>query len=233
MIEKLQKIGLSRKESEIYLALAKKDNATANELAKETSTNRTVCYNTLQQLVEKGIISYSTKNNVREFTIGNPKSLLSDIYEKEEIAKDIIKELENIKKEDKNTRKVEIFEGINGLKKIFDEIRESKELDVINATGLIFENLKFSAKHIIKDIDRSDRVRIIGTESMKRTELSRMIKGQIKYLPKSAENFATTFIFDGRVIIQTLKNKPFLIKISERSIYEGYKKDFDVLWERL
>ena len=55
MLEKLQKIGLTKKESEMYLALAKKQEASANELAKSTSTNRTVCYNTLQQFVEKGM----------------------------------------------------------------------------------------------------------------------------------------------------------------------------------
>ena len=233
MLNKLQRIGLSKKESEIYFALAKKYESSANDLAKETSTNRTVCYNTLQQLVEKGIVAYSKKNNKRMFAIASPESLLADIREKEDVAKELIKDLEKINKTDTNDKSVEVFEGKNGLKQIFNEIRDCKELYVINATGLIFENLQFSAKHIIKDIMRSNKIKIIATQSMKKTELSKISKAKIKYLPKEAENYATTFIFDGKVIIQTLKNKPFLIKIEEESIYDGYKKDFEVFWKKL
>ena len=41
------------------------------------------------------------------------------------------------------------------------------------------------------------------------------------------------FIFKEKVIIQVLKDKPFLIKIENKEIYDGYKKDFDVLWSKL
>jgi len=233
MIEKLQRIGLSKKESEIYLALAKKENSTANNLAKETSSNRTVCYNILQQLIEKGIVTYSKKNNVRFYAIANPESLLSDIREKEDVAKELIADLKNFQIKKSSKKSVEVFEGKNGLKQIFNEIRNCSELNILNATGLIFENLEFSAKHIINDLNKNNNVRIIGTNSMKKTKLAKTTKGKIKYLPREADNYATTFIFDGKVIIQTLKEKPFLIKIEEESIYEGYKKDFDVFWNKL
>ncbi len=233
MLEQLQQIGLSKKESEIYLALARKENATANELAKETSTNRTVCYNTLQQLIEKGIVTYTKKENVRLFRIANPESLLSKIHEKEELAKELIKNIKQINKKKTLKKSVEVFEGKNGLRQIFNEIRKCKELYVVNATGLLFKNLEYSAKHIIDDINKIKNVRIIGTQTMKNTQLAKLSKGKIKYLPKKAENYATTFIFDGKIIIQTLKNKPFLIKIEEESIYEGYKKDFEILWNKI
>ncbi len=233
MLEKLQRIGLSKKESEIYLALAKKEDSTANELAKETSTNRTVCYNTLQQLMEKGIVSYSKKNNVRIYAIANPNTLLSDVREKEDIIKELIVDLKKIKRKKSGKKSVEVFEGRNGLKQIFNEIRNCSELYVLNATGLIFEKLEFSAAHIIKDINKTKNVKIIGTNSMKKTNLAKLSKGKIKYLPKKADNFATTFIFDGKIIIQTIKDKPFLIKIEEESIYQGYKKCFNIFWNTL
>ena len=89
-----------KKESEIYLALAKKQEASAIDLAKATFTNRTVCYNILQQLVEKGIIAYSKKNNRRVFSVADPENLLANIREKEDLAKDVIKDLKKIKKRD-------------------------------------------------------------------------------------------------------------------------------------
>jgi sugar-specific transcriptional regulator TrmB len=233
MIEKLQQIGFSRKESEIFFALAKQEEATANEMAKETSTNRTVCYNVLEQLIKKGVVSYVTKNKKRFFSVANPSNLLTAIKEKETITKDIVISLEKLRRSIPIQRAVEVFEGKDGLKQIFSEIRQCKEMDVLNATGLIYENLEFSAQHIINDINKSRKVRVIGVESMKKTPLSKNSRAQIKYLPKEAENYATTFLIDGKVIIITLKEKPFLIKISEPSIFEGYKKDFKVLWDKL
>lgn len=232
MLEKLQKIGLSKKESQIYLELSKLQGATANELAKRTSTQRTVVYNVLQQLIEKGFVNYIKKQSKRIYSISNPKSLLSSVKEKEEIIEDLIKELGKIKNQDKEKNNVEVYEGINGLKILFEEIRKAKNLLVLNATGKIFEKLPFGAKHIITDTKKYGKPKIIGVQSLRQTEMAKSGLN-IKYLPKEAENLATTFIFENKVIIQTIKEKPFLIKIENKDIFEGYKKDFEVLWKRL
>jgi len=232
MLEKLQKIGLSKKESQIYLELAKLREATANELSKKTSTQRTVVYNILQQLIEKGFVNYIKKQSKRYYSISKPESLLSDLREKEVITKDLISELSKIKVQTKQNNSVEVYEGASGLKILFEEIRKAKDLLVLNATGKIFEKLPFSANQIVKDTINLGKAKVIAVQSLKQTEMAKT-KLNIKYLPKEAENLATTFIFEDKIIIQILKEKPFLIKIENKDIYEGYKKNFEVLWGRL
>lgn len=232
MIEKLQKLGLSNKEAHIYTILIERGESTANELAKHSSTQRTVVYNLLKQLLDKGLVSYINKNKKRYFSV-KPESLLSSIREKETLAKDLIEEIQKIKTSPISSHKVEVYEGLEGMKSMFDEIRKSKELFVINATGKIFENLIYSAHHILKDITFNSHPKIIAVQSMKNTELVKYKPMEVKYLPKEAENKATTFIFEGKVIIQVLKDKPFLIRIENKEIYEGYKKDFNVLFNKL
>jgi len=233
MIEKLQKLGLSNKEAQIYSALAGKGEATANELAKQTSTQRTVVYNILQQLLDKGIITYINKNKKRYFLLSKPESLLSSLKEKESIAIEVIQEIKNLKTRSTSSKNVDVYEGLEGMKSVFDEIRKAKELFVINATGKIFENLIYSAHQIVKDITFNSHPKVIAVQSMKNTELAKFKSMEVKYLPKEAENYATTFIFEGKVIIQVLKDKPFLIRIENKEIYEGYKKDFKVLFDKL
>jgi HTH-type transcriptional regulator, sugar sensing transcriptional regulator len=233
MLEKLKKIGLSGKEAIIYTALIKSGESTANEIAKLTSTNRTVTYNILQQLVNKGLISYVNKNKKRVYQISNPEALLSSVKEKEILAKDLIDEINNFNVIPKESKNVEVYEGKEGMKVVFDEIRKSKDLRVINATGLIFEYLKYSAGHILKDIELKGNPKVIACQSLKKTPLVKFKKIQLKYLPKKDENHATTFIFDNVIVIQVLKNKPFIIKIENKDIFEGYKKNFDLLWNRL
>ena len=230
MLQKLQKIGLSEKESTIYLVLARLGEATANQLAKETSTNRTVTYNILQQLVEKGLITYIHRDKRRIFRTSRPESLIVSIKEKEIIACELINDIKKIPQIPLIFKSVEVYEGLEGMKVIHNEIRKAKELLVLNATGLIFDYLKYSAGHIVKEIESFSNCKVIGVLLMKKTLLPKYKGLKIKYLPKSAENYATTFIFEGKVIIQVLREKPFLIRIENKDIWEGYKKDFELLW---
>ncbi len=232
MLEKLQKLGLSKKESLVYFELIKLGEAGANEISKRISSQRTVIYNILQQLVEKGFVNYIKREGKRIYCISNPENLLSDIKEKEIVASDLIKEIKNFKKSSLNEGRVEVYEGVSSMRNLFEEIKNAKELRVLNATGEIFENLKYSSEHIVRHIKKNSKVWIIGVDSMKKTRLAKF-GFKVKYLPKKAENLATTFIFDGKVIIQILKDKPFLIKIESKDIFEGYKKDFDVFWRNL
>jgi sugar-specific transcriptional regulator TrmB len=232
MLAKLQKIGLTEKEAIIYQDLVMHGQSKANDIAKRTSSQRTVTYNILQQLVNKGFINYIIKNKKRMFSISRPETILSAIKEKEHIAKELISEIEKIKTTTTTSSKVEIYEGIEGMRLIYEDIRNAKNLKVINATGLIFEKLEYSANHIVKDMNRG-KLQVIGVQSMKNTPLAHFKKQEVKYLPKNAENYATTFIYEGKIIIQVAKEKPFIIKIEDKDISEGYANDFDVLWEKL
>jgi sugar-specific transcriptional regulator TrmB len=232
MLEKLQKLGLSKKESLVYLELVKSGNSGANEIAKKISTQRTVVYNLLQQLIEKGFVNFVKREGKRIYSISNPESLLSEIKEREVVAEKLIVEINEMKKNEDVERKVEVFEGVSSMRNLFDEIKDAKELRVLNATGKIFDNLKYSSEHIIEHMKENSKVWNIGVPSMKNTKLA-SFGFRTKYLPKGAENLATTFIFEGKVITQVLRDKPFLIRIENKDIFEGYKKDFDVFWKLL
>jgi sugar-specific transcriptional regulator TrmB len=231
MLEKLQKIGFTEKESQVYQELVRKGKSSANIIAKKIGAHRTVVYNILQQLVEKGYITYFIENNKRIFSISSPQSILSEIKEKENLANELIKEISSYKAIQQSNNKVEVYEGIDGMRIIHEDLKKAKNLRILNATGLVFEKLKFSAKHIVNEMFAGHK--IIAVQSMKKTPLAKYKKFQIKYLPKNAENYATTFIFDGKIIIQILKDKPFIIKIENNEIYDGYFKNFELIWKSL
>lgn len=233
MLEKLQGIGLSKKESEIYLALARREHALANELARYTSSNRTVTYNVLQQLVEKGIIAYVTRSNKRYYSIADPNNLLVPFREKELIAKQVIGDIQRISPIKPANRNVEVFEGVAGTKSIHQEIQNADELRILSANGLIFEHLRFTAHNIVKKESEKLQPRMIATQAMKKTPLNNYKKFKVKFLPKECENYATTFIFDDKVVIQILKDKPFLVKLENKELFDGYRKLFDFIWDKL
>lgn len=83
-ITKLQELGLTEREAEIYLALLSIKELTAPEIAKITSVSRTKSYEILQKLVKKKVCNESFKNGMKIFSSINPdiaiENLLS-VYE--------------------------------------------------------------------------------------------------------------------------------------------------------
>jgi len=85
-IVRLQELGLTRREAEIYLALLSKKELTASEIAKITSVSRTKSYEILQNLVKRKVCNENFKNGTKVFSSVNPdiaiQNLIS-IYEED------------------------------------------------------------------------------------------------------------------------------------------------------
>ncbi len=79
LISKLQQIGLTKREAEVYLALLQRKEFTAPELTKITTITRTKIYEMLQNLVNKGIITESSRNGNKVFRSIDPKIALQNI----------------------------------------------------------------------------------------------------------------------------------------------------------
>lgn len=86
LIEKLQKLGLSKRESELYIALLTKKEFTAPEIGKITSVSRNKSYEVLQSLVKKKLCTETYKNGTKFFSGIKPDIALQNIisvYENE------------------------------------------------------------------------------------------------------------------------------------------------------
>ncbi|HSD63145.1 MAG TPA: helix-turn-helix domain-containing protein [Ignavibacteriaceae bacterium] len=76
---KLQQIGLTKREAEVYLALLQRKEFTAPELTKITTITRTKIYEILQNLVHKGICTESSRNGNKVYRCIDPKIALQNI----------------------------------------------------------------------------------------------------------------------------------------------------------
>ncbi|MCK5033289.1 MAG: helix-turn-helix domain-containing protein, partial [Calditrichia bacterium] len=86
IITKLQQVGLSRREAEVYIALLQKKEFTAPELAKITTITRTKIYEILQNLVHKGACNESYRNGQKVYRGIEPLIAIQNIikqYEEE------------------------------------------------------------------------------------------------------------------------------------------------------
>lgn len=82
LINELQKIGLTKREGEVYIALLQKKEFSAPELAKITTITRTKIYEILQNLIRKGTCNESFKDGQKVYRGIKPQIALQNIIHK-------------------------------------------------------------------------------------------------------------------------------------------------------
>ena len=120
----LEELGLTKNEVKVYLALLELGSTPAGPLVKKLSMHRAAVYNLLDLLLDKGIISYVTKHNIKHFEAHDPERLLEYIKlkkqqldEKEKKLKEKLPELQLKKNIAITTQKATIFTGKRGIKR--------------------------------------------------------------------------------------------------------------------
>ena len=94
--EELEKLGFSKNEAKVYLALLKLGSSLAGKIAKETLLDRSSTYSALKVLHKKGVISTYFENKRTIFSPEDPKRLMDYFIEKQEIAKNVITKLKEV-----------------------------------------------------------------------------------------------------------------------------------------
>jgi sugar-specific transcriptional regulator TrmB len=237
-VEKLKQIGLSNKESIIYLALLELEDALVSQIAEKTKINRSLLYTILNDLANKGLVTYIIKNNVRYYRAIEPQKILNMLKEREKDFYTILPELIALHTPKKERPIVEILEDKEGLKTILNDVlRQKKEWYAYDVPGKGPEILSFAVHAFERDRQKAKiplNVICVNTKSgLKRgKEFSRMKYTKVKYMPESYESPASNWLYGDRiVIIFWYKEFPFAIRIIDKNLAESYKNHFKALWK--
>jgi len=231
--EDLKRAGLTGNESKVYLELLRRGSISGSVLAKKVGLDRTLTYQLLNSLVEKGMTNYIVKENKKYFSPASPENLLNKVREQEEFIKKIIPELVSLEKIKETEQEIQIYEGKAGLRALYQEVYRLKEICFFGATGRSYDVLKYELPRIAKELaERGLKGRGIADESIKNQPFTKLKNLKIKYL-RNAKSYdtATTITSDDRVAIHCLAGeKPLIIIIKNKYIADTYKNYFEILW---
>lgn len=233
--EILEKLGLSKNESKVYLTLVKFGSASVSEIAKKTDVHRVNIYDTLERLQEKGLVASITKANKKYFEAASPELIKNMVEEREreiqevkELLPTLISTYKSIKKQE-----VHVFKGILGLKTIFKDVLDTKPEEVLDfgaTKGLPF----FLPTHFkIWDSQRIKLkilLKIITSEQIRKTIPKKRLQ-KIRFLEKQFNNFSSTLIYNDKIAIFMWTDDPLAILIESKELAESYRNYFYSLWE--
>ena len=238
--EVLKRIGLTDSEIDVYLDLIRHGQSLASEISSRVKISRTYVYDSIQNLIDKGLIVYVIKNNRRHFKALDVSKLLEYLDEKKlemekqkQDIKKLISELKVFQKPTKEKPVVEIFEGKEGLKTILNDIvKQGKDIVAWGATDRIKDYL--SDWFLKRYVDAKAKKKIKTRQLYVKGEKTLKGRGYIlKAVPKELSSPVTFGCYGNRVIIFFWSEVPITIRIINKNIASSFKKHFEMLWKHV
>ena len=142
-MEELKAAGLSDNEIKIYLALLDYGPSLAGVISRKTGMHRRTVYDTTEMLIKKGLVGYILKNNRRLFQASNPERILDALKEKENLILPLIVGLKERYSKTKEKEETNFYKGKEGLKTVFEDQLNSKEVLILGASAKAYDVLQF------------------------------------------------------------------------------------------
>ena len=232
-------LGLTHAETQIYLSLLDLGTAHVGDIMEITGFHRRNIYDSLARLMKKGIVSFVIHNNKKLFSPANPRILIDRVeekkYELENLKKEFISLMPELELKTKMYKRhdVRFFSGAEGLKTVFEDILRMK-CDYIGVSPE--PNLeKILRQYIIhyaaKRRKEKIKARMIYGEKSRKFVKKKSLT-EVRYIPNEYTSDVALRVYADRIAILLLsKEDPTAVVIQNKTIADGYRKYFKVLWK--
>ncbi len=230
-------LGLTENEITLYLCLLKLGSSTASQIAKNSGIYRPYVYDTVEKLLEKGLVSYIITENKRVFQAVHPHHLLDIQQQKTEQLLQIMPQLESFVKLSKEESKVNHYSGKKVVRTIQKDVlhtllKERTENCVIGVNEKRFMEIDSVIMHQFFNQMKKNKLK----ERILVREGDNYLPGHkevttYRFLPKQFFDPTSTFIYGNKVAIIIFSQPLHGIIIKSALLAQTYRKQFELLWQ--
>lgn len=240
-----KKLGLSDKETGVYLALLEHGASSVRELAGLAKLNRGTTYDILKKLRDLGLVSFFHKNTKQHFAAEEPERILKLLADRQsELSaaagkiKELIPELKSLQEKGGDKPVTKFYEGRAGIKFILDDIlfslKELKQTEyfVYSAAGVredVYGAYPDFNKKRIKNNIKANTISLSSGGGTYGLDERRWLATE----KSGAANMTYILIYAGKCafISRDSRNNPVGVIIENKMIFETQKTLFLGLWK--
>ncbi|MFH1848639.1 MAG: helix-turn-helix domain-containing protein [archaeon] len=234
----LEDLGLTQAEIKTYIALLELGTSSAGRILEKSRLQNSVVHRALNSLIEKGLISYILEGRRKIYQATNPDNFMDFIDDKKRRFKEILPELRNIRLFSEKETRAELLRGKRGINELYVSLLDSggEEYNTFGGgsrvTHEVMSDSWWRNLHA-KRIDRGIPSRQVFDETLRPfgKRLNRLRLTQIRFLPREFEQLQETITIGDCVGIAIFTENPYGVLIRDRTVAEGYRKQFEILWE--
>jgi sugar-specific transcriptional regulator TrmB len=229
----LEDLGLSKGEINVYLTLLKIGTTKVGSIIEKSGMASSAVHNAVNQLVDKGLISFIKKGQIKFYSAAPPKQILSFIDEKKEQFQEVIPELEA---QTRNTSReeAEVFEGIKGVTTMLNILIEEKKR---RGKYMFFTSYGLQKNREIQDFfekyDMKRRARGMTIRGLAPPELKFLFTSR-KMLHMRYPSFPIPLdisMYNNQIALISWGEKPIGYLIKSKELYDRYAEYFEKVWE--
>ncbi len=235
MFQQLQDAGFSKNESKIYVALIENGPLLVGELSSKTKIHRRNVYDSIERLSEKGLVSWTIRNNRKYFEAAKPERIMEILEEKKESLRSIMSQLTR-KNFFNNGLDVRVYTGTEGRKTIFeDKLKSGGEQLVLGAHQPSKTSRKFIDKYHKRRIARRIRLKMLFSENQIEAAkyFAKLKYARARILPDMFVSPTAINIYGGNVafLLGSGSQAPLSILIRNEGLGSDFRKYFYSLWK--
>ncbi len=248
----LKTLGLTEKETIVYLEVLKHGRVSPTEIARQTKINRTTVYSVAKELIKKGFILEDLAGQAASLIAIPPQDLKfliqkeeKQLQEKKDLIGEMITELQSFTKEAKYPVPKITFIQEDSLEDYLYKRSDEWHKSIMKHDGILwgFQDHTF-AEHYEKWIDwewqiggpKNLRLRLFSNQSV--AEEKNLTKGFdrriIKYWKKPNPFTGTVWVHgDYLILVQTRERPHYLVEIFDELLAQNMRQFFSGVWEEI
>lgn len=234
----LESIGLDPKEAQLYLTGLQIGSAPASEYAKRSKLNRITSYNSLEEMVQKGIFTMERKMRAKWYSPVAPEYLSIEARKNAESLERVLPELRSLQGAAHRSPHVRFFEGWEGVQKVYE--------DTLSASGelLNFANSavvrqfwpEYDEEYVEQRVKRGIHLRGIAPDDAAGKKVhgdDRQYLREIRLVPAKDFDFQNEInVYDHKVAICSFGDggNVFGVIIESKEVAETQRQIFEMAW---
>jgi len=245
-IQPLRQAGLTEGEIKVYLALIKIGSSTIGPILDESKITKSIIYRILDKLIEKGLVSYITKQKTKYFQASQPNRLIDylnkkdkELQENKKKIQDLIPQLLSQKKLTKKSE-ANIYEGFKGIMTAYENrYQKLKKGDEVVIYGLPAEQPGFHHAYWKKHHKLLVKSRIKCRMLYNQEVSNEIIKNRNNYqgceakkMPYKLETPSWVMIYKDVTLVAIPQGAmPLAFEITNQEIANSFKNYFEAFWK--
>ena len=241
--EILSYFGLSRNDVRVYEALLRLGRSKTGPLIKEATIVSSRIYESLRILVDKGLVSYEVRNNIKYYQAEVPNQLVEEAEQKINTLKALSGEITHSPINHVDRNETNVFEGKHGFRMAFTQhtegLREGERVGIIafsvrSFTGTGTRELRSFFTNLDKMmISKKSKGRLLTERRMGAILEKDRIDAEIydlRFLPSGYFGPSAINLSEKEVLLSVWGEKPIVFRIRNPTIVNSFWNNFEFLW---
>jgi sugar-specific transcriptional regulator TrmB len=240
MENELKKLGLTENETKVYKALLETGETAVGAIVEKLKMHRQVIYDALNGLAGKNMVTSSIRGRRNHYKISDPRNILDNIKVKEQIAVNLVKEINKKISGQTKRQEIKIYEGENAYRELVlkkDEKMPANQDIYILACLAEKHTQMLEVGGVLAKSNELRRAKNIKTKLL----FSEEYRGEAKKLKRAnrecrflKQEFTTPIsiqIWYDSVVLISFGGEVFAIEMKSEDIRNAYLGYFKLLWK--